>query len=364
MSTIRITVETIDSIHDHPNADRLEIAHILGTQTIVPKGEYQAGDQVVFFPPDILLPPDVSAVLGVQKYLKHAVWEDEETDSAQKCQCRVAACRLRGIPSYGFVARVPETTAMETNDLTDYYRAVKYEPPVKLAMAGDVLAEPPNFPRYTSIEHYYRYPHVLEPGTPVRVTEKTHGTDCRLGSIHVDGMTGFFCGSHRTAQREQSETGRKSLYWEPLRADAKIQTALQELSIGGQDVIIFGEIFGPGIQDMDYGIRQGKIGFRVFDICINGQYMGWGDLHTTCLFYGLQLVPVLYIGPFDPEKLDEWTNGPTTLIDPDKIKSKFKGREGCVITPLVESYHPDVGRVVLKSVSADYLDRKGAVDNG
>jgi len=363
MSTIRITIETIDSIHPHPNADRLEIAHVLGTQTIVGKDEFHPGDEVVFFPPDILLPPDVSVGLGVQKYLKHALWED--ADGVQKCQCRVAACRLRGVPSYGFVAKVPETVPpFQTDDLTDYYRAVKYEPPVKLAMAGDLVAEPPNFPRYTSIEHYYRYPHVLKQGTLVRVTEKTHGTNCRLGSIQYEGLTGFFCGSHRTAQREESETGRKSLYWEPLRSNAKVQTALQELSVGGRDAIIFCEIFGPSIQDMDYGVRQGRIDFRVFDICIDGRYMDWGDLHTTCLYYGLQLVPIIYIGPFDPDLVEEWTNGPTLLADPTHIKAKFKGREGCVITPTTETYHPDVGRIVLKSVSADYLDRKGAQDNG
>lgn len=363
MSTIRVTIETIDSIHAHPNADRLEIAHILGTQTIVGKGEFQPGDKVIFFPPDILLPPDVSEDLGVQKYLKHALWVDG--DGVCKCQCRVAACRLRGIPSYGFAVAMPDDLPpFIESDLTNYYRAVKYEPPVKFATAGDRVAEPPNFPRYTHIEHYYRYPHVLASGTSVRVTEKTHGTNCRLGSIQFDGLTGFFCGSHRTAQREESEVSRKSLYWEPLRANPSIQTALQELSKNDQDVVIFGEIFGPGIQDMDYGIRQGKIGFRVFDISINGRYLNWDELHVTCLYYGLQLMPVIYTGEFDSSLIEEWTNGPTLLADPKHITAKFKGREGCVITPVIEAYHPDVGRVVLKSVSVDYLDRKGAKDNG
>jgi RNA ligase (TIGR02306 family) len=363
MSDIRVTIETIDSIHAHPNADRLEIAHILGTQTIVPKGEFQPGQRVVFFPPDILLPPDVSTDLGVQKYLKHALWED--ADGICKCQCRVAACRLRGIPSYGFVTPVPELPpfpCFET-DLTDYYRARKYEPPVKLTMSGDAMAEPVNFPRYTDIQHYYRYADVIVPGTPVRVTEKTHGTNCRLGCINIDGLMGFVCGSHRTAQKERDANGRPSLYWEPLNSDPKVQTALQQLGAIG-DTIIYCEIFGPGIQDMDYGVRQGKIGFRVFDISINGRYLNWGDLHTYCVGFGLQLVPTIFVGPFDPEKVQEWTNGPTLLTDADKIKAKFKGREGCVITPLTEMYNPDLGRVILKSVSADYLDRKGAQDNG
>ena len=116
---------------------------------------------------------------------------------------------------------------------------------------------------------------------------------------------------------------------------------------------------------MDYGIRPGKIGFRVFDITINGRYMNWTNLHTSCVGYGLQLMPLIYLGPFDPDLIENWTNGPTLMVnDPKQLKSKFKGREGCVITPLTETYHADVGRVVLKSVSADYLDRKGARDNG
>jgi len=248
--------------------------------------------------------------------------------------------------------------------LTDYYRAIKYEPPVRLTMSGDCIAEPANFHRYTKIEHYYRFAHTIEPGMMIRVTEKVHGTNCRLASLNIDGLDGFVCGSHRTAQKETTARGRPSLYWEPLNRDPQIQTALQRLSQFG-DVIIYGEIFGPGVQDLDYGVQGGRIGFRVFDIAINGRYMDWETLHTTCIGYGMQLVPLIYLGPFDPECLEEWTNGPSLMVDDaDRIKARFKGREGCVLTPLDEAYHEDVGRVVLKSVSADYLDRKGAKDNG
>lgn len=366
MSTIRVTIETIDSIHPHPNADRLEIAHILGTQTITKKGDFQPSDQVVFFPPDILIPLDVSEKLGVQQYLKHGWWKDDPINDVLgiKCKCRVAACRLRGIPSYGFVASIPEGAPEQETDLTDFYRAVKYEPPVRLTMSGDRMAEPVNFHQYTNIEHYYRYAHTIEPGTMVRVTEKVHGTNCRLASLNIDGLDGFVCGSHHTAQKERNAKGRPSLYWEPLNRDPKLQTALQQLSQYG-DVIIYGEVFGPGVQDMDYGIQGGRIGFHVFDMSINGRYLDWGILHTTCVGYGLQLVPMIYLGPFDPDRLEEWTNGPTIMVDDsNRIKAKFKGREGCVITPLTEAYHTDVGRVILKCVSADYLDRKGAKDNG
>ena len=88
MSEITVTVERIEAIEPHPNADKLEIAKVAGTQTLIVKGQFRAGDRCVYFPPDILLPGDVSEALGVAKYLKTATWE------GWKFPCRVAACRL------------------------------------------------------------------------------------------------------------------------------------------------------------------------------------------------------------------------------------------------------------------------------
>ena len=47
-------------------------------------------------------------------------------------------------------------------------------------------------------------------------------------------------------------------------------------------------------------------------------------------------------------------------------RSSGGGREGCVVTPVVERYDPGLGgsgRVILKSISADYLARKGGTDD-
>jgi len=87
-----------------PDADKLEIAKVAGTQTLIVKGQFKAGDLCVYFPPDILLPGDVSEALGVAKYLKTALWE------GSRFPCRVAACRLRGTPSYGFARTSRQTT--------------------------------------------------------------------------------------------------------------------------------------------------------------------------------------------------------------------------------------------------------------
>jgi len=333
MSTINVTIEQVASIEAHPNADKLEVAKILGTQTVVPKGQFKAGDKIVFFPPDILIPQDASQSLGVQKYLKQS-----EIDGV-KCQCRVAACRLRGAPSFGFIIPVPNPLRAHPigSDVSATWAARKYEP-TQRRFGGDIAASHPAFHRYTEIEHYWRHPDLIKPGTPIRITEKIHGTNSRMGLI--DGQ--LMCGSNKTNRKQFDSVDRLSLYWGHLRN----WRVLEVLNSLGGNVIIFGEIYGPGIQDLDYG----GSGYRVFDISVNGQYLNYEELVAT----GVKTVPLLYKGPFDPNLVEEFTHGPTRVGEP---KCKFKGREGCVITPLIEQWDISVGRVILKSVSADYLTR-------
>jgi RNA ligase (TIGR02306 family) len=361
LSDIKITVERVDAIEPHPNADRLEVVKILGTQTVVPKGQYQVGFLVVFFPPDILLPGDVSAKLGVQNYLKPALFD------GLKIPCRVAAKRLRGVASYGFIALLsdvmPNACGVSIGkDVTECFHAIKYEPPVRYsnngAAWGDGAAEPAEFHRYTDIQNFYRYPNTIKDGTEVRVTEKIHGTNCRVGLLRLNDEWTFVAGSHKTSRKKYDAKGNLSLYWRPLEEEGLLHM-LTDLCDERNNVIIFGELYGPGIQDLDYGVPPGTVQFRVFDISINGHYLGWAAVKGLCYVFGVPTVPLIYEGPFARAGLENLTNGPSTLPG----KNAFKGREGCVITPLMEQYDTHLGRVILKSVSADYLDRKGARDD-
>jgi hypothetical protein len=179
-----------------------------------------------------------------------------------------------------------------------------------------------------------------------------HNSNCRIGIVNGE----YMAGSHRLRRKEPPE-GKQCIYWEPL--SPSVRRALLQLGGRQNSVILFGEIYGPGVQDMDYGVPAGQRGFRVFDISVNGQYVSWASVKATCDQYGIETVPLLYVGPFSRAKVDELTYGPTTLGEPS---CSFKGREGVVITPLIERWMGG-GRMILKSVSADYLDRKGAEDN-
>jgi RNA ligase (TIGR02306 family) len=359
MSDTPFEVVEIKSVHTHPHADRLEIAKVLGTQFVTGKGDFQPGDLCVYFPPDMLIPTLEAEALGIANYLKYAIYPGD----TEKFKCRIAAIRLRGVASFGFGISVNDLFPIigpvaVGDDVTADFGGVKYQPPEKF-IHGDSLRQPGGFHTYTSIQHYYRYDTAIVEGTPVRITEKIHGTNSRVGLVMDDGFE-YMCGTHHRRVKHENSKGRLSLYWGPMTENMREMLAFishnAAQSITDDNVIVFGEIYGNKIQPMDYGCQQGK-GYRVFDISINGDYLDWEDVETYCTMFGIETVPVLYEGPFSPELIDKFISGPTTLADAGQIKSSFKGREGIVITPLVEEYsHQLGGRLILKAVSSDYYE--------
>lgn len=366
MSTIRAEVLSVDQVTSHPNADLLDVLQIGGATVVSQKGRIAAGDLVVYFPPNLLLGKGVGDRLGVQKYLKSAVYPGD----TESTQCRVGACRLRGTASFGFAVTLEEafgsgfndyyqqgewTNTIAGTDVSVTFGAVKYEPPPKLGSC-DTDEDHPLFHRYTDIENYWKFPTAIAEGTAVRITEKIHGINVRFGLI--DGE--FEAGSHNVRLKKPAE-GKMNRYW--IEFTQPIKDMLVSLTGDGilGSGIVFGEIFGPGVQDMDYGIAKGQRGFRVFDVSVNGRYLDWEELVRVCEHFVIQTVPLFYRGPFDPGRLDEFTKGTTCVGNPT---GKFKGREGVVVTPLRESYSNQLGgRMIVKFVGADYLDRKGAQDN-
>jgi RNA ligase (TIGR02306 family) len=365
MSDIAITVQTITEIDAHPNADRLEIVKILGTQCVTGVGDHTPGEKVLYFPADMMIPEGVAEKLGVKKYLKHVRW------NGKKVQSRIAACRLRGVPSFGFVIPCDQRMEVDT-DVTAIYQGEKYEPPEVMPKLPGIKGgrrfhlEPGEFTMYTNIQHYWRYPGVFSEfgdDEQVVITEKIHGTNSRVGVLFEGDEWVYAAGSHKVRWMQCNEAFR---YWRPLDNEGML-SMLAELCGECANVIVFGEIYGSSVQDMDYGV-DGDEGYRVFDISVNGTYLDWDSVTRFCNQHGVTVVPVLYQGPWKcvSEVIDQYSSGRTCV---GKSRGKFKDREGIVIKPVMERLTDKIGgsrqphRAIVKYVSADYLDRKGAQDN-
>lgn len=370
MSDFECPVVRIESVTKHPNADSLSLTEVEGCPVIFRTEDFKVGDLAVYLPIESVIPEDREWVKQHAAHLKfkHGVH-------------RLKAVRLRGIFSMGMLvpigtlaAAVCEGTAVTPGDRARVAKeaklgqdvsaelgVTKYEEPEDLAPAPrepkprtllqrlvawlkhllgiKKKVTPRPFPVY-GVDHYRKSKGVLVPGEQVVVTEKIHGTNfaCALikGKLVVS--------SHRVVRKTEDET----VYWRVAR-----KFALDRILKYLPDHVVYGEIYGPGVQDMEYDVPMGELQLRVFDIynIAEKRFLDERDFHHKCTLMGLPRTPVLYEGPYVPATVEALADGPST------IAKHF--REGIVVKTAKQDHR---GRIALKLVGETYLLRKGGTE--
>ena len=297
-SKVVAQVAKIENLRPHNNADRLELATINGWQIVCGKGSYKEGDTVIYVTPDSLITQNLAETLGVKQHLGSVKNPDGTfvTNEEGDVMLRVRQAKLRGEPSFG--TTIPNEVAIKhfgmdlTKDsqvgenLAEYFGVAKYEPQMR-ASAGDAEVDNPNFFKYTSMENLRNYPNLIAEGEETEVTLKIHGTNSRIGSIDGEIMAG----SHGLRRKKPEENMEKNLYWFPYTLES-VQKFLRVLGSKFNQVILYGEIYGNVQKKYNYGIPNG-IGFRAFDIMIDGKYVGRERFNGLCATFDIPRVPVL-----------------------------------------------------------------------
>ena len=334
MSSLIVEIVKIDKVEKHPYADALDLIHIKGWQSITKINEFKENDVAVYFPLDSLLPEELSDAIGVTQYLSKG---------------RVRAAKLRGVPSYGFCWPIEKFKEYVNNDIkyevgdnvAELLGVTKWEPPIILNSMNRER-DHPEFFRYTDIENMRNYPDIIEEGEEVIITEKIHGTNHRFGLI--DSI--FMAGTHNTRQKENPN----NKYWYVVNDNMKAMVNHFSDKYN-QNIIIYNEIFGFGIQDLQYGMKD--IDFRCFDIRTKNRYLDWQEVKEACQQFDIKTVPVLYQGKFSFDKIKEIEEMKNTTIN-----NGCNLMEGVVVKPLKERNDFRIGRVILKYVFDAYLNRK------
>jgi RNA ligase (TIGR02306 family) len=115
------------------------------------------------------------------------------------------------------------------------------------------------------------------------------------------------------------------------------------------DMVIFGEVFGPGVQKgFDYG-EEGPT-FRAFDVfdTVNERYLPWDEFEYDMTAHFIPIVPELYRGPFYFDHITELAEGKSTI-------GGSHVREGVVISLDEPSEVPIVRQ--LKCVGVGYYEK-------
>ena len=359
MSQLKVEVVEIDEILEHPNADSLELARIKGWICIVKKGVFKSGDKCIYAPIDSVLP----------YILEDKLFSDAKVKLSKG---RIKTIKLRGSISQGLVIN-PKTVGMENKkvgaDVTKELGIEKYEPPQKSCKSNEpkyYKYRNPNFKKYTDMENYKNYVGLFKEGEPVVVTEKIHGTNWRAGWVPTVADTfwkkvkkffgrlpeyEFVYGSRNVQLHDKKDW--KGFY--PGNVYYKIVEKYDIKNKLKPNEVIYGEVYGDGIQgNYSYGLK-GEMDLVIFDMMHDGDYMCPKFAETWCENRNLPFVPVLYEGPFSIEKIVELSKGASVLCPDQKV------REGVVIK-LTEEAATHMGRKVLKYVSDEYLLLKGNTD--
>lgn len=353
MSSFEVNMLQISNVSPIEGADNIEVASIAGYQSIVSKGKYKTGDWAFYIPEAAIVPDDIIKHLGLEGRL------------AGKDKNRVKAIRLRGVLSQGLLLDPlylkDVTIISETADYSKALGIEKYDPPVPAEFGGDVVGIGPERTVNFDVEPLKKYPNLFGEITPVTITEKIHGTCVQIGVLSGYSNDKLF-GRDKNIYVASKGLGAKGLVFGPEADNVYTKMLLKYLPVFEEmtDMIdghmyFIGEIFGRGVQDLDYDTEPT---IRFFDILTQHHgYLNNDEKELVLNAFELPTVPVLYRGQFSHRVVNN-------LLEMDTVQGNNKHMiEGVVIRADDERHrHRRVGRPMLKAVSDRYLERKGGTE--
>jgi hypothetical protein len=200
----------------------------------------------------------------------------------------------------------------------------------------------------------------------VEISRKIHGTNARYGIVKKnklsiwDKVKRFFgdewveyeyvYGSHNVEKGSDSQGFYDTDVWKTIAEKYNIREKLWEFFKLTKEhyntengIIIYGEIYGPGIQkNYDYGLKE--IEYAGFDVTINGEYYDTPkSFYIQAMRLGLPYVPTLGFCHWSQEIQDKYTFN--NFIDGTKVP-----HEGIVI-----KHTSGERQRVAKVINPDYL---------
>jgi RNA ligase (TIGR02306 family) len=318
-------VGKVTDIKPIDGADNIELVVVNGWNCISKKGEYAIGDLAVIATTDAVIPEAFSDSMGVTNYLRKGG--------------RVRTIKLRGVYSECLI--IPYTQWILTEELgegKDMMRILgitKYEPPVRqvqLASGRKVkYKDNPNFHVYYKFPNLKNVPNMFTEDDAVEITCKIHGTNARYGIIKKTKLSlwdrfkklirvadkwidyEFIYGSHNVEKGSDTQGFYDTDVWRTIADRYDIKDKLwvhvktwYSPELIGTGFIIYGEIFGKGIQkNYEYGLDD--IEFVGFDVEMNNKYLSVYRSDSELASLKLDYVELLYRGFWSQEIQDTFT---------------------------------------------------------
>lgn len=267
-----MSVEKIEEILPHPNADKLEIAKVSGYEAIVQKSKYSPGDKIAFIHPDACIPLDQA-------------WTADFANAVSSKTSRVKAKKIRGSWSFGLV--VP-FSALGVNaneyelgsEISSEFGVYKFLPPP--IDDSSIKGPLPHFLTPTDEERYQTADlSKFSAFTNIWITEKIDGSSVTVYCVKTDdGYKIGYCS--RNCEMKIPADGASNQYWEAI-VNSGVMDALKKFcEQTDSQFAIRGELCGTGVQSSKNNIwsklaKKEIRWFSLFDISYR-EYRSFGNL--------------------------------------------------------------------------------------
>jgi RNA ligase (TIGR02306 family) len=286
------TIERINKLEKHPNADTLDMLTVGGWRVVAKQGQYVEGDLCVYIAPDTI----VDLNRPIYEFLKNKHF-------------RIKQIKLRGEVSNGLCLPIHEAVPgackvegqwqvagahgyavlEEGTDVSDLVGAKHYEKELPACLAGVCRSTFPSFMKKTDEDNLRSNIKALAElqGIEVYITEKLDGSSATYYA--KDGQFGV-CSRNMDLLPDDNNT-----FWKMARKyDLENKLLKFGFNIGVQ-----GEVVGPGIQGNKLGLTEVDLAlFNVYDIN-NQQRQNFDTLVGTVAVLGTKMPRVLFKGIFN-----------------------------------------------------------------
>jgi len=340
------SIQTIRKIEPIGGADRIELAHVLGWQCVVNKGQFQPGDKAVYFEIDSILP-----IREEFEFMRHSSYK--KTDLMGE-GFRLKTQKFRGQISQGLLLPVTQFPEIPANieidaDVTEILHVRKWEIEEKVTTGGTIIGDLPYTIPHTDETRVQAEPELIQEFTGLEYYISTKMD----GSSHSIGMdeNGFHVTGHNFEYKDDGSSTFYNLVNERGYKE-RIQEFVKKNDL--DTLVIQGELCAPGIQRNRLKLLKPE--WYVFTIRENGKRVGLKRMLEICDELKMTTVPIEETGMDLPSKY------PTVEALLERADGEYPNggkKEGIVIRPT----EPVFSTLISASLSMKVVNNKYLLKN-
>ncbi len=344
-------VVKLGKIETLPNSDFLEITTVMNEYPVIlKKGQYKEGQLVSFLSYDTVVPDtELFHFLAPRPKFDtdgNIIKPTPPVGSVPEKNRTIKAKKIMGTYSEGLIIDAP-VGFQEGQSVIEYYGLKKREYEEELPDKGSNNNESP--PKTFKLDKYdlhslAKYGYAFEDGENVLIFEKIEGEN--LCMIYAEDK--LWVRSRNYWKRNEADS-----HWWEIANRENVEEKLKKYP----NLACYFELYGA-IKSFKYDCeivnnkiqRKARI-FDIFDIKQN-KFLNWSDVEIIAKDCNFETVPLLYSGPWKSDR---------TLHDLAEGQSTIGScvREGWVMRSHNESWHPKLGRKIIKLKGRGYKLFKG-----